>query len=145
MPFTLKDDMPELVETFLVTITEVQLVDEAVRGNSTSNSPRTETGQESVQVQILENDNTRGVLSFAESAVSVEENAGFVSLQVVRSGGTFGEVGVDFVTSGATAIGGGVDFSTDSGTVGLPMNVREVEIIVNVTNDLQPELEEVEN
>lgn len=114
-----------------------------MRENSTSNSPRTEPGQESIQVQIVENDNTRGILSFAETAVSVEENAGSVSLEVTRSGGTFGEVGVEFVVTGVSATGGGVDFGTDGGTVLLGMNVREADIVVNITNDLEAELEEV--
>ena len=143
LPLTSQDVNPELVESFLVTITEVRLVDEADRQGSSSDSPRTNPGNESVVIQIVENDNTRGILSFAETAVFVEESARFVSLEVVRTGGTFGDVGVAFVTNGILATGGGVDFGPESGTVNLEMNVRQAFIVVNITNDLEPELEEV--
>ena len=123
-----------------MTITDVSLVDE---GDSSSDSPRTNPGEESVQVQIIENDSTRGILSFTESAVSIEENAGSISLTVVRTGGTFGTVGAEFVVSGLTAVGGGVDFSPDAGTIELEMNQVMVTVVVNITNDVDPELEEV--
>jgi len=92
-------------------------------------------------VQITENDDSRGRLSFAVTNVSVEENAGFVSIPLTRTGGTFGTVGVGFVTTGITATGGGVDYSPDSGTV-LTQN-GGLTLEINITNDVIPELEEV--
>ena len=92
-------------------------------------------------VQITENDDSRGRLSFAVTNVSVEENAGFVSIPLNRTGGTFGTVGVGFVTTGITATGGGVDYSPDSGTV-LTQN-GGLTLEINITNDVIPELEEV--
>ena len=92
-------------------------------------------------VQITENDNSRGRLSFAVTTVSVEENAGFVSIPLTRAGGTFGTVGVVFVTTGITAAGGGVDYSPDSGMV-LTQN-GGLALEINITNDVIAELDEV--
>jgi len=137
----LHDNTPELTESFLVNITDVRLADEGDRQGSSSDSPRTVTGNESVVVRITENDDSRGRLSFAVTNVSVEENAGFVSIPLTRTGGTFGTVGVGFVTTGITATGGGVDYSPDSGTV-LTQN-GGLTLEINITNDVIPELEEV--
>ena len=143
-PHHTQDDLAELAETFLVSITEVRLADEGDRQGSTSDSPRPNPGEESVQVVISENDNTRGVLSFAQTAVSVQENAGSVLVPVSRTGGTFGTVGVEFAVVGVTATGGGVDFSPDAGSVESILMGDEVGfIVVNITNDVEPELEEV--
>ena len=122
----------------------MRLADEGDRQGSTSDSPRTNPGEESVRVVISENDNSRGILSFAQTAISVEENAGSVLVAVSRTGGTFGTVGVEFVVTGVTATGGGVDFSPDAGSVGSILMGEEVALImVNITNDVEPELEEV--
>ena len=137
-----QDNTPELTESFLVTITDVQLANEGDRQGSTSNSPRTNTGNESVVVQITENDNSRGELSFAVTSISVEENAGSVLIPLSRTGGTFGTVGVMFTTTGITATGGGVDFSPDSGSV-LLQNGTMPTLEINITNDVDPELDEV--
>lgn len=126
-----------------MTITDVSLVDEGERQGSASGSPRTNSGEESAEVQIDANDDSLGVLSFVESALSVEESAGVVLVPVRRSGGTFGTVGAEFVVTAVTATGGGVDFSPDSGSIQLGIGENMTEIIVNIINDVDPELDEV--
>lgn len=126
-----------------MTVTDVVLINEADRQGSASNSPRTEPGQESVQVQIIENDNAGGVLSFAEATISTAEEAGFIAVPIARTGGAFGSVRVDFITAGVTATGNGVDFSPTSGSVLLAEGEQIGYIIVNITNDSEPELDEV--
>ena len=59
-----------------------------------------------------------------------------------RTGGTFGTVGVMFTTTGITATGGGVDYSPDSGSV-LLQNGTMPTLEINITNDVDPELDEV--
>ena len=57
-----QDDTPELTESFSVVLTDVELVNEADRMGSPSNSPRIATNQESTVINILENDDSRGTL-----------------------------------------------------------------------------------
>ena len=128
-----------------MTITEVRLVNEADRQSSVSNSPRTEPGRESVQVQIIENDNAGGVLSFDDTAFNAVEAAGSIAIPIARTGGAFGAVRVDFTTTGVTATGNGIDFGPASGSVLIAEGEQIGYIVINITNDSEPELDEVCN
>ncbi len=121
-------------------ITSVRLVDEGDRQGSESTSPR--AGDEAVQVQIAENDNSRGSLSFAMATVSVAEVIdGRVRLEVRRAGGSFGAVGAEFTALGVSA--SSLDFEPSSGSVTLESGVGVAFIEVNIINDPEPEIEEV--
>ena len=123
-------------------ITGVRLADEGDREGSTSSSPRTSPGQSLVEVQISENDNSRGVVSFIDTVASTEEEiGGSVSLTLGRTGGAFGVVGVTFSVVGVSA--SGLDFSPNSGTVFFEANENTTELVVNITNDSDPEFDEV--
>lgn len=118
------------------------LVDEDDRQGSTSNSPRIgSTDQATVVVEITENDNSRGLLEFAVTEVTVDEDVGSIMLEVVRNSGTFGIVGVDFNITGVTATGD--DYSPSSGTLVFEMDVRSQTITIDIINDSEAELEEV--
>lgn len=126
-----------------MSLTGVQLVEEEDRQGSSSNSPRIDSNMDTITVIIAENDNLRGVLDFAVGEISVEEDSGQAYLEVVRTVGTFGTVGVHFVVSGVTATGGGVDFSPDTGFLTYEMDVSSQTIAIDIINDSEPELEEV--
>ena len=96
-----------------------------------------------MQVQILENDNAGGVLSFAEATISTAEDSGFLAVPIARTGGAFGSVRVDFIAAGVTASGNGVDFGPTSGSILLAEGEQIGYIIINITNDSEPELDEV--
>ena len=119
------------------------LVEEGDRQGSTSNSPRIDPDQDTVTVQISENDNSRGLLEFVVVEVTVNEDVGSISLEVVRSGGTFGTVGTDFNVMGVTATGGEEDYSPDSGFLQFGMDVNSQTITIDIINDSEAELEEV--
>ena len=121
-------------------ISSVRLVNEADRQGSESLSPR--AGVEAVEVQILENDDSRGSLSFAMSTASVDEVVdGRVRLEVRRAGGTFGAVGVDFSALGVSA--SSLDFEPSSGSVTLESGVAVAFIEISIINDPEPEMDEV--
>ena len=135
--------MPELQESFLVSITAIQLVNEEDRQGSVSASPRTDPNQDTVTVQIEENDNSRGLLEFVVTEVTVNETVGSAVFVVHRAIGTFGTVGVDFIVSGITATGGGVDFSPDSGSLQFAPDVSSQEVAIDIINDSEAEFDEV--
>lgn len=136
----LQDNLAELTESFFVNITNVRLVNEADRQGSISLSPR--AGAEAVEVQIIENDDSRGALSFIMATASVNEViGGNIQLEVRREGGTFGTVGVEFTAVGVSA--SSLDFDPPSGSIMLESGVDVGFIEINITNDPEPENDEV--
>jgi len=51
-------------------------VNEEDRQGSMSSSPRTNPGEETITVQIEENDNSRGLLEFVQTEITVDETVG---------------------------------------------------------------------
>ena len=106
-----------------------------------SNSPRIDLNRGTVIIDITENDNSRGLIEFVASEVTVDEDVGTIELEILRNSGTFGRVSVDFNVTGITATG--EDFSSDSGTVVFEMDSASQNITIFIINDLEAELEEV--
>lgn len=80
--FFLKDDIPELAESFLVNITGVELV----RGSAGAGQPSLKRpGLEVAEITIQENDDPRGVLQFNISEVRMHQstNKDLVSRQEI--------------------------------------------------------------
>jgi hypothetical protein len=69
-------------------------------------------------VHIVEDDTPppAGVIEFSASNYTVLESSGKITINVVRTNGTFGEAGVDYVLSDATAIAG-EDYIAGNGTL----------------------------
>lgn len=140
----MQDNTPEVAESFLVNITSVRLASESDRGGSVTNSPRLLVGGGIVTVQIQENDNSRGVIEVAFTAVSVaEEPSAAVSLEVVRTRGAFGTVGVNYIVRPGTASLDDVSRATASGTVQLTGGQQRATFTIDIINDAIPELDEV--
>ena len=57
-----------------------------------------------------------GVMQFATAAISVPKNSGVATLDVTRTGGSIGPVGVNFATADGTALAG-IDYTATSGTL----------------------------
>lgn len=125
----------------MVSLTNVTLINEEDRQGSTSNSPRIDPDQDVVVIDITENDNSRGLLEFTVTNVTVDEDIGSVGLEVVRSRGTFGTVGINFNVTGMTATG--EDFSPASGSLQFAMDVSSLTIVIDIINDSEAELAEV--
>lgn len=124
-------------------MTSVRLVDEADRQGSTTDSPRIRRpGEEIAEVQIAENDNSRGVLSFSESSVSVSEGIGTtLNVSVLRTGGTFGIVGADFVVNEISVQS--TDYTPSSGSLVFQPGVTSVSFVITIVNDAEPEFDEM--
>ena len=62
------------------------------------------------------NDNSYGAVQFSAPSYLVNENGGYATITVVRTGGTAGPDSVNFATSDGTASVSGVNYTTTSGT-----------------------------
>ena len=133
-----------MAESFLVNITNVRLASESDRGGSVTNSPRLLAGGGIVTVQIQENDNSRGVIdvAFITASVAEEPNAA-VMLEIVRTHGAFGTVGVNYIVRPGTASLDDVSRATASGTVQFIDGQQRATFMIDIVNDAVPELDEV--
>ena len=127
----------------MVSLTNVTLINEEDRQGSTSSSPRINLDQATVIIDITENDNSRGLIEFDTSDITIDEDVGSIELEIVRRSGTFGAVSVDFNITGITATE--EDFDPQFGTVVFEMDVASQIITIDIINDSEAELEEVKN
>ena len=70
-------------------------------------------GRASSTANIVDDDKA-GALAFSASAVSVDENAGTLTVTVQRSGGQAGAVGIHYVTVNGSALAG-ADYAATAG------------------------------
>ena len=75
-----------------------------------------------------------GVIGLANSVLTVDENAGSVDVEILRSGGSDGAITVDYQTFAASATAG-VDFQPVAGTVGFADGQTSAIISVPIIND----------
>ncbi len=87
----LQDSLPELGELLFLTLTQATLNTTSVDAVDTSVLPQVAPGNESIAVEIAENDNARGVVELSAVAVTTTEPSEQI-LSIVRREGTFGEV-----------------------------------------------------
>lgn len=128
----------------MVNITGVRLASEADREGSMTDSPRLLEGGEIATVQIGENDNSRGVVNVAfTSAIVNEEPSASITLELVRTRGTFGTVGVDYVVRAGTASLQDISEATASGTVQIMSGQERATFDIDIFNDAIPEPDEM--
>ncbi|MEX2516360.1 MAG: Calx-beta domain-containing protein [Gammaproteobacteria bacterium] len=118
------DSIYEGDESFSVTLSNVQ-------GSNASLGPEFST-----EVIISDDDQapSAGAISFALADVSVDENAGVVSLELLRMGGSAGAVSVYFDTLDGTATAS-VDYVAASGIIVFPDGEAHKSIDVPIINN----------
>ncbi len=67
-------------------------------------------------LEITDNDSGRGTLAFEQASYSVTEGTAEISISVMRSGGTLGQVSVDYATQSGQAVAD-TDFADVAGTL----------------------------
>ncbi|XP_074526084.1 adhesion G-protein coupled receptor V1 [Halichoeres trimaculatus] len=134
----LPDDMPELAESFLVNITNVELVGGSVgAGQPSLKRP----GMEVAEVTIQENDDPRGILQFNVSeditgvvqAFEIPPPDNILYLSVVRLAGTTGRLVLYWEAQPITADFS--DFSPSSGNITFQDGQKEARIAVTIFDD----------
>ncbi|XP_021064109.1 adhesion G-protein coupled receptor V1 [Mus pahari] len=110
----LEDNLPEGPEEFVLAITSVDLqgrgYDFTIQENGLQIDQPPEIGNISiVRIIIMKNDNAEGIIEFDPkyTDISVEDNAGVITLPVLRLRGTYGHVSADFSSRGFSAGPGG--------------------------------------
>ncbi len=79
-----------------------------------------------------------GTLALGSNNISVNEEAGTVSIPVVRTGGSDGTVGLRYTTVNASALDGS-DYTAISGTVVFAPGETSKSIVVSITSDTENE------
>ncbi|ERE81814.1 G-protein coupled receptor, partial [Cricetulus griseus] len=142
----LDDNLPEGPEEFVLAITKVELqgsgYDFTIQPNGLQIDQPPEIGNVSiVQIIIMKNDNAEGIIEFDPkyTAISVEEDAGMITIPVLRLRGTYGLVSADFRSQGDSAVPG---YAPYGGTVTFQHGQNLSFINVSIVDDNESELEE---
>jgi hypothetical protein len=94
-------------------------------------------------VFIADNDPvpSSGVVRLGGASYSVAESAGTVTITVMRTDGSFGDVSVDYATSNGTAMAG-QDYTGASGTINLADQQDSAKIEISIVDDSADESDE---
>ncbi|MCU7933399.1 MAG: S8 family serine peptidase [Candidatus Thiodiazotropha sp. (ex Dulcina madagascariensis)] len=114
------DRLDEANESFYLTLSNV-------RGNATLSN------QSEVEATILDNDG-RGVFSFGAISYAVNESREEAIVNVLRTGGTAGEVEIAYRVIGDSAIAG-LDFIADEGEIRFYPGETEKQILIELLDD----------
>ncbi|XP_029685938.1 LOW QUALITY PROTEIN: adhesion G-protein coupled receptor V1 [Takifugu rubripes] len=144
------DSLPEGPEVFFFNITEVELanvsdVDYTITETGLQrDQPPTIGDLFSLAVVILTNDNAEGILEFRQDFVdiTVGEDAGIVTLPVVRRAGSLGVVSAQVISKGLSATSG-LDFSLENVSVVFANGQNISQINVTIIDDFDSEYAEV--
>uniref|UniRef100_A0A8C3RD85 Adhesion G-protein coupled receptor V1 n=1 Tax=Cyanoderma ruficeps TaxID=181631 RepID=A0A8C3RD85_9PASS len=143
------DDIPEGPENFSLRITEVELqgsgFDFTVRENGLQvDQPPIIGNISTVWVTIAKNDNAEGVIEFDPQyvLVMVEEDAGLITIPVLRKHGTYGNVTADFLPRSISALPDGVDYVVHNNTVMFYHGQNQSFIYISIINDEESEFAE---
>ncbi|XP_077988560.1 adhesion G-protein coupled receptor V1-like [Glandiceps talaboti] len=135
----LDDNIPEMSESVFIYVTQVTLISNP-QTQPVDNSPR--VGAENVaQVVIIANDNANGVLQLSVTEMQVSEDHVGSFINVTRTAGAFGQIGVRFQVVPLTAQAS-IDYSVASSDVILLNGETFKAVPVEIINDGIPEVEE---
>ncbi|XP_051498511.1 adhesion G-protein coupled receptor V1 [Apus apus] len=143
------DDFPEGPEDFSVVITEVELqgsgFDFTVKENGLQIDQPPIIGNVSmVRVTIAKSDNAEGIIEFDPQYIfiEVEEDAGLITIPVVRKRGTYGYVTADFLSWSISALPDGVDYVIHNDSVIFDHGQNQTFIYISIIDDEESEFAE---
>lgn len=108
----------------------VNLLNPALNGTNTASL----LGLTPSATVTINNDNSYGVVQFSTSDYVVNENGGYATLTVTRTGSSFGPATVDYATIPNTAVAG-VNYTSSSGTLIFAPGQIAKQIQVPILND----------
>ncbi len=82
----------------------------------------------------ISNDNNNGMIQFSASTYPVNENGGYATITVIRTGGNVGPISAHYATSDGTAANG-VNYTAVNGTLTLQSGQSSASFIVPILND----------
>ncbi|KAH9498632.1 Adhesion G-protein coupled receptor V1 [Bulinus truncatus] len=143
--YIIDDNIPEGPEDFYVNLTSVQLVNDNnnyTLFNGLSRDMRPGLGTLATKiVRIDKNDNAEGILQFDKSQYQVKEESLLARVTVIRTGGTYGQVGASFRTQPGIATEG-VDYMFATGSLLLTDGITNSTINITLIDDAMMEPDE---
>ena len=147
----INDQEPELDEAFTIRLLSVELLNsfDDLRGftfagdSSIIDMPPIMGANDELEIVILENDDARGVVSLdANLFAAVEGRTAYINM--TRSGGTFGEIGIQYQIINGSARGNGQDYSvlSSQGEIVITQDQSAASILIPIVDDTLPELQE---
>ncbi len=148
------DDVPELTESYIITLTTV-ISNDIYPSSQPFSGASINTSVSQITVNITENDDPYGVAQFAVVApitddiipidtniltINVNESMTEVTVFVVRASGTIGEETVQYNTNDGTAISGS-NYNTNEGTLVFEDGDIVQSFIVTLIDNSVPELD----
>ncbi|XP_074651666.1 adhesion G-protein coupled receptor V1-like [Tubulanus polymorphus] len=145
----LQDTLPEGPEYFFINLTSVALTSKVnnnytkVVGDLGLDMPPILGPGRQKKVIIEKNDNAEGTVQFAANAINflAKEDEGMARIPLVRTGGSYGTVGVRYRSNNRTATST-LDYKLPDGSIEFADGVTENTINVTIVNDLEREFGE---
>lgn len=92
-------------------------------------------GSISNAICTITNDNSYGSVQFSSPVYNVNENGGYATISVLRTGGAAGTVSVDYATTSGMNTTGGINYSNTTGTLVFTNGQTFASFAVPVVND----------
>lgn len=110
-------------------------------GDDGLTTPNTGGFSQSIPITLYFSVMSVGQFDVERSSYSVNENAGTVSVDIIRTGGSDGRVSVDYTTADTSALAGR-DYTATSGTLEFLDGETRKTIVIPILNDLDEESSE---
>ena len=130
------DDIPELAETFFISLTSVEVLGDA---DNTTLPPTLGTNTR-VEITIPASDDPFGSISISEDSFTINEGD-TLRVPLVRVGGMLGVVTVSYATAGGRAVAPD-DYTETAGNIVFASQQARAEIFVPIVDDQLPEIVE---
>ena len=102
--------------------------------NGSSSAPSLLAGAVTNATLKIINDNSSGTLQFSAPSYTVNENGGFATITVIRTGGAVGAVSVNYTTANSTAVSN-VNYTATGGVLNFAANQISSSFTVPIIND----------
>lgn len=143
------DTTAEIGELFTVTLTSVTLMNydnggrdfTFVGDDSLIDSLPSLSSSIQFDTTISANDDAYGIVSLLTNSHEVSEGA-IVTINVLRSAGTFGTLSLSFTVGSGSALGNGIDYTAPSSPVTIAPGQSSLQLLIPTVDDITPELQE---
>ena len=102
--------------------------------NGIASAPSLIAGAITNATMSIINDNSAGTLTFNAPVYTVNENGGYATISILRTGGSAGSISAHFATSDGPAVSG-VNYVSTNGTITLLSGQTSASLIVPILND----------
>ena len=144
------DTVPEIDESFSLTLTSVTLLNYENGGRDFTylgddslidSLPTLSDSADTFEATISSNDDAFGIINLSANSYQVSEGT-TLTVNVIRSGGTFGTLSLYFTVQSGTALGNGIDYSSPTSPINISPGQSSLQLTIPIIDDITPELQE---